>query len=172
MLSLFRTRQAFSLIEVVVAVAIFSTAIIAILGLMGSLTQSTREVLDSAVAARLADVVDRELKSGLTFAQLTAATADPENPLILYATQDGARVVLHENRGNDPDPTIGNPPGLVPRDRYFVLFVAQLDEPQSSPDYNFAALVIRAEWPYLQDQNPPSSDVARTGFAYHSAFLP
>lgn len=170
MIMRFAGRFGFSLLEIVIAVAIFSTAIVAILGLMGPLTNATREVLDSSVAARLADNVDRELKRGLNFAELGIATDSASNPLVLYGTQDGSRVILHQDRLNL---STDNPPGILPRDRYFVLFIAKLNLPDSGA--NFRALVIRTEWPYAPQQEPatpPVSDVSRTGFAFHTAILP
>ncbi|HEX9783779.1 MAG TPA: prepilin-type N-terminal cleavage/methylation domain-containing protein [Opitutaceae bacterium] len=137
--------QGFSLIEVVIAVAVFAGSIVAILGLLGPTLQTTREVIDSAVAARLADGINEELnRVGFDFVK--GATSPPgegetANPLELFAIADGSRVAekLLANSTTD-DRAIALP------DRYFRIIVRQLAEP--APSDVFVALNIRVEWPF------------------------
>ena len=80
----------FSLIEVVIATAVFATAIVAIIGLMSPLSRRVEDVIDSETAARLAGSIQAELS------RLGFNTVSPEiakgDPLYLYATPDGRRV--------------------------------------------------------------------------------
>ena len=131
------------MIEVVVSVAIFAGAIVVVLGLLGPSLLTTREALDSAVASRIVDSVNMELKrlertSG--FVAIKSGTTAPSE-IALYGTQDGSYIV---SAGNDP--ITGAPKGVAPSDRYFRVVIRQLTKPTSS-DW-FLALNVRVEWPH------------------------
>lgn len=64
-LTFFRAKQAFSLIEVCVAMGIFAFAIVVILGLMGSAMKSTRDSEERIAAANLAALISARYQSVL-----------------------------------------------------------------------------------------------------------
>lgn len=105
--------RAFSLIEVVVAIAIFAFGMVAILGLFAPVARSVSESADAEAAARLADVIRTKLRSlpatevialfknstsqghELVDADLRSdydLTADPQ---LLFASRDGAKIGLY-----------------------------------------------------------------------------
>ncbi len=57
-----RRRRAFSLLEVVAAVAIFTIGMVAVLGLFAPVTKSVATVTDAETAARVADAIRSRLK--------------------------------------------------------------------------------------------------------------
>jgi len=157
---------AFSLIEVVVAVAVFAGAIVAILGLMGPLLQNTREVLDSATAARLADSIDTELDrlvGALGFDEVRTAT-EGTNAIVMFGVQDGSYIVVADAVENDPG--TGKPRGILARDRYFRIVIRQLDAPASSD--TFLPLSIRAEWPFNTPAGVETAETERNWFAFNT----
>jgi prepilin-type N-terminal cleavage/methylation domain-containing protein len=104
------TGRAFSLIEVVVAIAIFAFGMVAILGLFAPVARSVSDSADAEAAARLADVVRTRLQS-MPVADVIALfknstsqgheltdadqrsdydlTADPQ---LLFAARDGSKI--------------------------------------------------------------------------------
>jgi hypothetical protein len=158
--------------EVVVAVAVFAGAIVAVIGMLGPSLRATREVLDSAVAARLAAGVDQELRaylsrqpSGMT--QLLNAT-DGGRELVFVADQAGSRVVDEIFNGTLNSTSV--PPQLDPSLHYFRIVLAQLESPLSSP--HFAALQVRVEWPYRLPGGVEAAPAERTTFTYNTSARP
>jgi hypothetical protein len=149
--------------EVVVAVAVFAGAIVAVIGMLGPSLRATREVLDSAVAARLAAVVDRELEI-LGFD--TVASLDE---IEAYATIDGSYIVAASEVSNpesprtSPDPIVqGLRPGIDAERRYFRIFISKIDQPPATAA--FEPRLVRVEWPYLylvEGEDSFSSDEAQ-----------
>ncbi len=112
-----RSRRAFSLVEVVAAVAIFAFAVIALIGLLLPNTKAVDERMDGDVARRLAENIQSELQR---YARTEAETqksnsatnqafnrfennfivgAGSERSLFMVATRDGSRVLV---TGEDP----------------------------------------------------------------------
>jgi type II secretory pathway pseudopilin PulG len=156
-------RRAFSLVEVVIAIGVFAAAIVAIIGLLGPTLRTTREVLDSTVAARLAEGVEGELKR-VGFTNVSSAVS--AGVLVVYARSDGSRLVTHEDR---KDSVLGIPAN----ERYYVLFVDLL----AAPSVSSAALPleIRVEWPYqtltADPDDLPLSNAQRSSFSFNTALL-
>jgi len=161
-------RSAFSLIEVVLAVGIFAMVIISVIGLLGPTVRSVREVVDSTIAARLADGVDAELRR-VGFAGVVAATAG--NGLIpLVATVDGARIVSETDAGNAP---IATPPGIPRAERYYLVEVRRAVAPAYNAGDASLVLTIRVTWPYQQPG--AAAAVAATDrlvFIFNTAVVP
>ncbi len=86
------------MIEVLIATAVFATAIVAIIGLMSPLSRRVEDVIDSETAARLAGSIQAELKR-VGYDTVNSVIAD-QDTLYLYATPDGRRVL----RGPEPSP--------------------------------------------------------------------
>ncbi|BET67062.1 hypothetical protein ASA1KI_19800 [Opitutales bacterium ASA1] len=134
--------------EVVVAVAVFAGAIVAVIGMLGPSLRATREVLDSAVAARLAAVVDGELEV------LGFDAVESLDEIEAYATIDGSYIVAAtevsnpENPRASPDPIVqGLRPGIAAERRYFRIVISKVDQPPATAA--FEPRLVRVEWPYL-----------------------
>lgn len=160
--------DAFSLIEVVVAVGVFAGTIVAVLGLLGPALQTSREVIDSSVAARLAEGVDQELgRAGYNFVSTSTAGA---GEIHLYAISDGSYLAEESIVGNDP--VTGNPKGIAAGNRYFRLIVTRLDEPVPPADDSFLALSIRAEWPFNSAAGNEADATERKWFSFNTSIRP
>lgn len=153
-----RAAGAFSLIEVVIAIGIFGSSILAIIGLLGSISRSTAEVMDAGVAARIADAVRAELRQLAVVEGLDeiARRTTIDNPLELFATKHGDRVLSENNVGN---PQSSNPPEIAARDRFFRIEVTQLEDSLAyDDDAAFIALSVRVYWPHYIPTGPGEED--------------
>jgi len=120
-------RHGFSLVEVVVAVGIFSLAIVGVIGLLGPTSKSIAEVSDSDAATRVVTAIQTELQriaqsahypittsttSGFQYIANTflqpASNTDisgggvTPNTYTFYASRDGSRIGLYSDT-NNPD---------------------------------------------------------------------
>lgn len=149
-------REGFSLIEVILAIAVFALTIVAVLAMLGSTTQATSEVLNTVTASRISDAIRTELEN-LDFNDLDPNAVN--YPVTLYGRQDGSRVVLDTNADNNPDPEVDDPPGIAERDRYFLIELDVLgDELVYDVDNADIALSVRLEWPYMLPLGPRSAN--------------
>jgi prepilin-type N-terminal cleavage/methylation domain-containing protein len=169
---IFRARQAFSLVEVVIAIGIFALAVSAILGLFGPLNRSVADVGHTMQAARLADAINVELmrirdslapdaESGLKLTSLNQLLN--EGPIICVGSADGTRVVRLSEAGL---PITGIPPGIAPRDRFFLIEIrkqpdtipgSDLPNPLAFRDV-FLAVSATVSWPYQVPRGPQPDD--------------
>jgi hypothetical protein len=142
--------------------------ILSVIGLLGPTVRSVREVVDSTVAARLADGVDAELRRA-GFVSVVSATAG--NAIVqLVATADGSRLVAEADAGNAPTAT---PPGVPLGERYYLVEVRRA----VTPAYNAAdaslVLTIRVSWPYQQPgAGGPVAAADRSVFIFNTASTP
>jgi hypothetical protein len=127
-----------------------------------------REVVDSTVAARLADGVDAELRRA-GFASVVAATAG--NAVIpLVATADGSRIVSEAEAGNAPTAT---PPGIPIGERYYLVEVRRAVAPAYAAGDAALVLTIRVSWPYQQPgAGGPVAVADRSVFIFNTAITP
>ncbi len=160
--------QGFSLIEVVLAVGIFATVIIGVVGLLGPTVRSVRDVIDSTIAARLADGVDAELRR-VGFVGMVAATSG-STVLPLVATEDGSRIVRETDAGNAPTAT---PPGIPQEERYYLVEVRRAVSPAYTAGDPSLVLTIRVSWPYQRPgSGTPVAPEDRSVFIFNTAILP
>jgi type II secretory pathway pseudopilin PulG len=158
-----RDPNAFSLIEVVVAVGLLSFALVAILGLLAATTRSAADVTDSEGLASLGAGVQRELERIKTSVGL-AGIADQLQadgsaaPMRFVGTRDGRRVLRAD--GTDPaaghslnDPSL---PGIANRDRFYLVELTRLAEPDAASDAGFIVVGARCSWPYELPTGPPT----------------
>jgi type II secretory pathway pseudopilin PulG len=162
-----RRCRAFSLIEVVVAVGLFTFAIVAVLGLLGPTNRQVSSTLDAQVAARLAENVNAQLTAAGYVAVRAFICGDPptagiNNSFWLVGTRDGARVLrTGQEEGGMPNRAAENPlnaappavPGLAQRERYFLVEVSRLTTTATDPLFHTAdsgalALRVVVTWPY------------------------
>lgn len=172
-----RESAGFSLMEVVIATGVFAFAIVAVIGLMGTPSRSAREVIDSDVAARLAEATDEQLKDFVRLAtngfdDLDDATAPGE--LVVYATVDGSRIQL-EQRAEEPAPPAEGATATAAEDipvgeQYFLLEISQLVSPPPAPDPKpYLALQVRVQWPYKLPDGTEAQATQRSSFSFNTA---
>ena len=177
--------RGFSLIEVVVATGLLAFSIVAVIGLIGLTSRSVTDVQDYGTASQLSAAIQEELLRE-SFDNIAVGIT---SPIILYASKTGDRVVLEQNRQNDP--VSGTPPGMSPRDRYFIIEIsrignpvtigatgAQLDwEKQVTYDplvSSFVTLKVQVRWPHAVPLGPgtgtetdPTYDLDKQRFAVY-----
>lgn len=161
-------RRGFSLIEVILAIGVFAFTIVAVLAMLGSTSQATSEVLNTATASKIADAIRAELETLDFDADLAPAAGGTE--IILYGTKDGRYVVLGDPGGgpggpvdNDPDPKVSDTPGIAARDRFFKITLEELggkvDELAYDADKSAQiAFSVKLEWPHNIPLGPPSAN--------------
>lgn len=164
-----KTSSAFSLVEVVLAIGVFSLAIVAVFGLLIPITRDSSSVIDTSTAIRLAEGVNRELErvGGETVKSLGNGS------LFLVATPDGSRILRTYQTANgsnsgaaqaaENDPSSGTPPGIVKRDRFYIIEVKLLNNSANKVYYNSAdnpgsiPVEVRVGWPFYTPSTPPPS---------------
>lgn len=161
-----KRRFGFSLIEVIVAVAIFAGSVVAILGLLSPASQSVEDVLDSYTANRLTENIRAEL-SRIGFDEAVSLTGGT-NTILLVARQDGERVLLLDDPGGGaPADRVLNDatlPGMAERDRYFIISLGrQTGDLAYSPISGFLALRANVSWPYQRPVGPQSTTTVASG---------
>lgn len=166
-----RFIAAFSLLEVVVATAVFATAIFAIIGLMNPLSKNVSDVIDSETASRLADSIQAEL-SRIGWAQAIDSgfllKLDPSSPnpiqLVANTRGDRVRLLLVESGSPPADNELNHAtlPGIADRDRYFLITLSRVVAFNSA---NSGSLTVRArvEWPYQIAAGPATGTVNAHG---------
>ena len=153
-LSLARWRRAFSLIEVIIAVAVFAVAVVVILSLLPSLSRSAADSADALVAQSLPDSLRVELmrlaNSG-GFDALADRLPEMSAPLVdgldFVAARDAGRVHSVDYL---PPPAAGQVPEAA---RYFRVEAWRFNQPplRYDPASALLAVYVRVSWPY---QNP------------------
>lgn len=130
-------RRGFSLIEVVVAIAILGGASVGIVVLLASILATSRESVDAEVAMRVAASLEAMLRQ----TPLPTTPAPGRDWATWFATRDGARVEL-EGAGV-----------MAARDRYFRIQVrfAAVGHPLAGPadDGAYLGYVATIGWPHI-----------------------
>ena len=144
-------RRAFSLVEVVIAVGIFATAVAVVLGLLPALVGQTSSASESLVAQRLPDPLRLELQrlaaSGGFDALASRApiAATPLNGgLAFVASRDGARLHALDYL----PPTMAE--ALAEDEQFFLIEVWRFPSGPLAYDPAGAVLplTVRVSWPY------------------------
>jgi prepilin-type N-terminal cleavage/methylation domain-containing protein len=158
-----RRGRAFSLIEVIVAVAVFAISITIILALLPALTSRGTDTADRLVAARLPDALRVELgRLAVPGFDALAGQAPTlgvmlEGGLAFVAARDGTR--LH-SRDYLP-PSTGR---IEPGGQYFLIECWRFpDGPlRFEASQSSLALAVRVSWPYrLPESSSPTSVESR-----------
>lgn len=162
-------ERGFSLIEIILAIGVFAMTIVAVLGMLGSSSQATSEVINTVSASQIADAVRTELENVDYETDLVNGTSGT-SVLELYGRKNGDGVVLKRYAGNDPE--TGNPPGIAERDRFFLIQVERLGKTGDSLVYRGddvgtpatdaaqMALSVRVYWPYQVPTGVGPNDAA------------
>lgn len=176
-------RSAFSLVEVVIAIGIFSLVIVAVVGLLIPITRDTTAVTEVTTSLRLAEGVNRELErvGGTVVAGLGT------NTLYLVATPDGGRILRTQQTTtggspgtnasfpaeNDLEATPANPvPGIAKRDRFFLVEVRLLQDDPGTTDDNIhfqagdgaVPVEVRVSWPFYTPKGPQPASLSGLGW--------
>jgi len=143
--------RAFSLIEVIVAVALFASSVVVVLALLPALTRRGAETTDRLVAQRLPDAIQVELTRlaapgfDVLAGRMPLMGAPPENGLAMVSTRDGSRLQALD----DLPPTDGRMPEQA---QYYLIECWRF--PDGPLQYDVAqsamALTVRVSWPYRQ----------------------
>ena len=182
------TKSAFSLVEVVIAIGIFSLVIVAVVGLLIPITRDTTAVTEVSTSLRLAEGVNRELER----VGGTIVSGLGVNSLYLVATPDGARILRTQQTTtggspaknatfpaeNDLEATPANPvPGIAKRDRFFLIEVRLLkNDPGISTDNIYfqvgdgaVPVEVRVTWPFYTPIGPEPASL--TGLGWNDSTL-
>lgn len=168
---------AFSLLEVVIAVALFAGTITVVIALFGPLNHSISDVSANGRAARLTDAIDVELLRirdsqvapvGGTKLDAMVASLLPKDKSVLQlvASSDGSHLVRVADAGNDP--LSGVPPGVLLRDQYYLIEIHRQPDKDPTGQPNplaytvgasaFLALTATVKWPYQVANGPGATD--------------
>jgi type II secretory pathway pseudopilin PulG len=140
-----RPLLAFSLLEVVVAIGIFATGVVTVVGLFGALAKSVGSNAEVTAAANLGDLLREYLQSRVaaegSFEPVlrlmpTAVDTTGASPAILYANRVGTRIGEHAN------PL----PGEDLRDEFFAITLRPVDTNGSAPAL-VLAYIAEVRWP-------------------------
>jgi type II secretory pathway pseudopilin PulG len=159
-----RCLRGFSLVEVLVAVAICAGSVIAVVALFGPTQRGIREAADRRNAIRVVELIESELRRG-GFAAIAAATTD-DAQLELIARGDGSQAVLTTDADNDP--ATGSPRGIPPTERYFHIEIARAVRPAS--EMSCLVLELRVSWPLrLPPDGAVVPEAQRSELHFHTA---
>jgi prepilin-type N-terminal cleavage/methylation domain-containing protein len=170
-----RHAKAFSLIEVVAAVAIFAIGMVAVLGLFAPITKSVSVSADAETAARLADAARARLSS-LPFATAAAliqdATAvqkndadgsynpnDGKHPAVIFGKLNG-EIGIYDAANGRKDWRDSADARVADADKFFEIDLIRNAALSPATDDAAAPLIaynVRVRWPAFQ---PASSGAA------------
>lgn len=150
-----RCVDAFSMVEVTLAVAIVGLAMVVIMGLMPSGINASRRVADETMITSLAGDM-------MHWRRITPYTLSPYVPagaanLTIHSPTAGSVITnyfdvngyLPKDEYNNPDPRWSGP--------YFRFITTVQNQPEFPGDANIAQLVVRVDWPCVNTgtNNPP-----------------
>ncbi|HVT74671.1 MAG TPA: hypothetical protein VHD61_16170 [Lacunisphaera sp.] len=165
-------RRGFSLVEVVIAVGVFATAIVTMLALLPALVRQAAGTGDALAAQGLPDAIHLELERMAAggFDQLAAAipimSAPLQNGLQLVAARDGVRVQA-ESYGPAADP-------IAPAEQFFAAEVWRFDRAplRYDPAGALMPLFVRVSWPFrLPGVGAPTALADRSQFTFTLVIL-
>jgi len=167
------TRRAFSLLEVVIAVGVFASAIVVILALLPALAKEAAASADALAAQRLPDALRVELQrvAGAGGFETLAANvpvlhAPLGNGLAFVASRDAAR--LHSEAYLAPAPADAIPE----REKYFLVEVWRFPAAPLAYDASGTVLpvLVRVSWPHRVAANGSPVDWAsRSSLTFSTA---
>ena len=152
-----KSVRAFSLIEVVIAVALFASTVTVILALLPGLSRQGTETADRLAAQRLPDAIKLELTrlAAHGFDALAAQIPVMNTPLAdglpLVATRNGARITVRDSV----------PSTIREEERFYAIECWQF--PDAPLGYvagdQTLALLVRVSWPYAAVTETPAEFV-------------
>lgn len=169
--------RAFTLVEVVVAIGVFALTIVAVVGLLAPVNRSVAEVSDSDRAAQLGDPIQTELvrlrdaESGDRLAAFHQAHFGGGRAVLqLVASRQGPHAVIVTAADNDP--LTGQPPGIIRRDRYFLIEVREATGALAyTSGSGFVAMTATIRWPYQVPTGAGANDATDADLTQASSLL-
>jgi hypothetical protein len=161
-----RRARAFSLIEVITAVALFATSVTVIIALLPSLARQSGESMDLLAAQRLPDALKVELTrlAAANFDSLAGEVPVMPAPLAgglaFVADRDAARLQSRDYLA----PAAGQ---LTESEQYFLVECWRFPEEPLRFDNQkgFLALAVRISWPYrLPGSSASTAESVRSQF--------
>lgn len=161
-------RSAFSLLEVVAALAIFAIGMVAVIGLFAPVSKSVSSVGEAEVAARVADSIRARLQGlpfdqALSLIQLPADVRqkdangsynpnDGRNPAVIFGLLNGDAGIYDsgENRRRWYDSSVPTPQPVQDADKYFEVDLIRNEAISPAAADGTAAFVaynMRVRWP-------------------------
>ncbi len=158
-------RSGFSLIEVVLAIALLGLTIVAVVGLLGTTSRAVTDVQDYSTAAQISEAVQDEFVR-LGFTQLELI----QLPIVLYGTRTGDRVVLR-NRvvPGFPQYDVNERDAFPPRDWFYEIIVNRVGDPAAANNWetqirydpsfsSYLPLRVEMRWPHQIPSGPGPND--------------
>jgi hypothetical protein len=193
---LYRQRRegGFSLVEVILAIGVFSLTIIAVIGLLGPIAQQVRDLQDTKVANNLPAPIREELNriGFINFVDIEAGAATlvidgstfPETDdegnryLALYAPMDGSRAVVQEAAGVNPNADTPDF-GVEVQDRYYEIRIFPAAGNNNAPGNNLryndgdahVAFRVQITWPFTLPDGNVVDEENRRDFEYFTAIV-
>jgi type II secretory pathway pseudopilin PulG len=150
-------RRGFSLVEVVLAVGIFTASIVVVLSLLPSLVAQSADSADRLVAQRLTDAIRIELDRHAVAVGFDALAATI--PVMSAPLENGWPLVVSAN-GLRIEPAGSG--GIANEDQYFLVEIWRF--PQAPLSYDPASAVLplyaRISWPYRLRGFPTTTQIA------------
>ena len=137
--------RAFSLLEVVIAVGIFATAVVTLLALLPATLRESADSLDTQIALRLPGAIETELRRQVATQGFDALAARIP---IMNASPDHGELLVATHQGDDVRRLlVGESPV---RDQYFLIELQRFGSGSLAYDPAGAvlALNVRVSWPY------------------------
>lgn len=94
-------KNGFSLVEVVVAVGIFSLAVVSVLGVLAATSKSISDTNDSDYAIRLISLIQPGLQEEYNRLALQKGADDAYDDFVSYIDNSNADAILYANRAGD-----------------------------------------------------------------------
>jgi len=136
---------AFSLLEVVIAVGIFATAVVTLLALLPATLRESADSLDTQIALRLPGAIETELRRLVAAQGLDALAARVP---VMNASPDRDELLVATHQGDDVRRlAVGERPV---RDQYFLIELQRFGPGPLAydPAGTVLALNVRVSWPY------------------------
>lgn len=139
------SKRAFSLIEVVIAIAVVAGAVVVILGLLSQLAKQAGRADDTQTALRMPDAVAVELRA--LVAQRGFDAVATSAPIMSTATDEGLLLVAARDGSQVRVLTAGESPA---REQYFLIELRRFPSAPLAYSTSAAAVAlnVRITWPY------------------------
>lgn len=142
------TTRAFSLLEVVIAIAIFTSGVVVVLALMGNMAGRSTEATESVTALNLPTLIETSLRDE-TNDNFEAIRTFVGNGDALVANHGGDQIKRWSAGANDTE------------DAYFLIELTPLDSPEFAEVQSvMVPIAVNVSWPYkpLGASNPTSGE--------------
>jgi len=174
-----RKASGFTLVEVILAIGVFSLTIVAVIGLLGPIAQQVRDLQDTKVANTLPAPIREELnRIGFQYFVDDAFTTTENLPTFLFGTEDGARVIGYDGTLEAPGSVIlrdGVAPDEIPSAEQYFGIEIEAPDPGGNLSYNagdaYVAFRVEISWPNRLPDGSFVEPENRQTFEYFTAVV-